>query len=362
MSPQPENANSTEDLIDLLRLWFDPSPARAQSKNHNIDWPRLLGIAQRTKTASLLTDALERGKITPPSTIELNLKAINGDILKSNLANFAWSLKIHDVFEHAKIKAVTYKGTTRAKTVYGAWGKRRSADIDVIVPKPDFTRAMQALLAEGFVPMVSQKSRWWSEFLGEVPFHHPEANHLHIDLHHSLQQPGGPYPKDLSGFFAASVVEQHSGKSIRHFTPEHELLIAAISYGKAVRAGEPWLSYAHEIVHTHLTASAEQRRRTQDLAKKNGLSRLYTELVRNSFSLFEIEDKFSQSNPRHAIDLESMRLSAAGLTENPRFFRGTKLWQWQDGPLLPRMYRFAREQARVIQGQMAFDKEKSPAR
>ena len=252
--------------------------------------------------------------------------------------------------------AVIYKGAPRAKAVYHDWGKRRSADIDVIVPQRDFDKAMEIVAAAGFQPMVSLDSRWWHDFLGEVPFQHPEASHLHIDLHQELQQPGGPYPKKLDSFFESSVVSRHSGKSIRHFSPAHELLVTVVSYGKAVRAGEPWLSYAHEIAHVHLSSSAEQKLAIAELAKQNGLFRLYSEAVDHAFCIFDIDETTSVARSANR-DLESLKRGAVGRYKRPRFFRGAKLWQWQDGPLNQRIAGFIRQQARVFQSDWTYRKE-----
>lgn len=349
MTEASENIEYIDSLIGILAGWFDDSAKSPSAKNFN--WERILNVAQRTKTEGLIADGLSGGGMPAPPDVLNRLKAVNSDILKSNLGNFAWSLKISNVFEQAGVTAVIYKGATRSETVYGSWGKRRSADIDVTVPKHEFKKAMNVLRTEGFLPMINPKSRWWSEFLGEVPFQHPEASHLHIDLHHELQQPGGPYPRDLEGFFDASRIAHHSGKAIRHFSPAHELLITVISYAKAIKSGEPWLSYAHELIFTYLNSTAGERASVLELAEKNGVSRLYADAMTNAFALFGMAntlDGFQTGMPK---DIAHLKLSAAGLIEPVRFFRSAKLWSWQDGSFPQRVYGFIKQKVRVYQSE-----------
>ena len=355
MTEASENIECIDNLFGILAGWFNDGAKSPSTVKFN--WEYILNAAQRTKTEGLIAEGLSRGGMSAPPDLMDHLKSINSDILKSNLGNFAWSLKISDVFEHAGVTAVIYKGATRSKAVYQDWGRRRSADIDVIVPKDEFKQALDTLKAEGFLPMVDPKSRWWREYLGEVPFQHPEASHLHIDLHHELQQPGGPYPKDLSGFFKSSLITHHGAKTIRHFTPAHELLITVVSYAKAIKAGEPWLSYAHALVFTYLNSTAEERAAVLELAKKNRVARLYEDALSNAFALFDMSDKLEDTKAGSRKDIEHLKLSAAGLVEPVRFFRSVKLWAWQDGSLPQRVYGFIKQKIRVYQSEIAQKKE-----
>ena len=336
-----ERLKDVEELCELLRGWFDPSPA---TKFDNWCWERLLATAVGTKTIGLLRLGAVRRGVEIPGPVLDKLARYEATILQNNAANLAWTLRAARVFEEAGITAIFFKGALWVREIYGSIGIRESSDVDVFVARPDYVRAGAALAAIGYSPLVGRADRWWHDHLGESPYGRDGGKGPNIDLHHQVQQPGGPYPRYLDEFLADHITVDFNGHQIRTLSREHGLLLSAIGYGKAVRAKTPWLSHAHELLTAcqgdiHALASVAR------LAERNGLSNLFGDYLRNSFSLFDARQR--QAGVQDSEGTPAV-LSAIGRPRRSRLFRTRMIWRWSDGAFFVRTIRAAGSLIRVL--------------
>jgi hypothetical protein len=299
--------------------------------------PAALNLARATKTDGLLY-SLRALKADP--AIEAEADAL----LKTNLRQIAWTIRIDRVLREAGISGIAFKGCLRSHEVYGSWGARRSSDIDFLVRMVDYERACRALAGAGYRPLVSAQSRWWHRHLGESPFVREDGSGVVVDLHNSVQQPGGPYPLDLEQFFTSRRPRSFGRDELDTLAPEHALLICAISYGKAIRASEPWLSKGHELATCLAAMDASEQNEMRRYAAQQGLARIYNEAADNSQRLFEVFDQ-DRRTPNALPDLVR---SALADTHHTRFLRTREMWRWCDGNGARRVRNFCVAVARVI--------------
>lgn len=297
----------------------------------------VLELAISTKTDGLLYGLLDKETAH-------DVEASAASVLSANLAQLDCTIRVSKLLRDADIKGLAFKGCLRANEVYGRIDARRSTDIDFLVPRADYEHACEALTLNGFKPLVSPESKWWHQHLGESPFLMEDGSGMIVDLHNSLQQPGGPYPRDLGEFFLESTTQCFGNEVVHQLAPQHALLVCAISYGKAVREGQPWLSHAHEIATCLAKMSGTEQGKMQMLAARQGLSRVYSDAVHGAIRLFgpTAPDTVETDPPQELV------LSAVGHRFRSHFSRTRELWRWCDGNGIERVGNFGAAISRVL--------------
>jgi len=79
-------------------------------------------------------------------------------------------------FDQAAIKAVAYKGPLLAELTYGDLALRQSADLDILITKPDLPAATDILTSRGYQPDKQYQLNWEAHFIN------PESRFV-VDLH-----------------------------------------------------------------------------------------------------------------------------------------------------------------------------------
>lgn len=321
-------------LHSLLSGWFDETFREVPEER----WPGIRELAMSTKTVGLVSKWVASNPGLQP-----DFERIRAAILQQNMRNIAWMIRTQGLLQSGEIPALFFKGTVRSTEVYGALDCRPSNDVDILVRPSDYLAACALLQSEGYRPQVSSKSVWWHSCLGEAPFRNEEKNSPYIDLHHQLQQPGGPYPLNLNQFFEASTRKSFGKVEIATPSPGHAQLIAIINYGKAMRAGEPTIGRLHELSFAIRKSDGAASQELLDLASGQGLENLAKDALRRALILFPHDGSKPDRHPEFETEL-SMSLS---MVPGRIFARTRMLWSWSDGTLGPRAGRFATSVARV---------------
>lgn len=337
---------STAHLVSILRAWFGPEHVESAA----IEWSGLLSLAELTKTTGLLRASCSKAGVAIPPDVDEQLGRAEEHIVRTNTANLGWTIRVADALRQAGVRTVVLKGAMRSEEVYGSIDKRISHDIDLLVPEQDYRRAGAVLEEAGFLPIVPATDAWWHDFLGESPYIHQSGSGPIIDLHHQVQQPGGPYPLDLDSFLSCSQTVLRGGKRVSVLSPAHGVLLAAIGFGKAVRAGAPWLVYAHELAYLSRQWSQKDRISVCSLAQGNGVARLLRDALTAAELLFISRERSPST---------SIRSSAVGQASARAFARSGNLWRWCDGPLLARMRSFLSGEIKAMRSERAYRRSSS---
>jgi len=311
------------------------------------DWSAILELAGRTKTLGLLCKTVADAELTLPADVAKELDLSQRQLLVASLFNLEWTIKVVNAVRAAGIDTLVLKGPIQSNMVYGRWDIHRSLDIDLLVRPHDFKAAGDALKVHGFLPGLDDSDQWWADHLGEAPFFNSEVSSPVVDLHHRVQQPGGPFPKDPERFFADCATTKYGKVDLPVLSREHGAVLAAISYGKALAEGASWMHYAHELVTVYAGLSQAERAKLQELAVLHGVHRLLDDALRAAQVLFTPDAELE------ADDRERLLASACGIRPRQRLFRSRKLWAWTDGALPERVVEFGRGLIRVWQSEMA---------
>ncbi|NJS14171.1 MAG: nucleotidyltransferase family protein [Sphingopyxis sp.] len=322
-------------LHALLLSWFNHQTTEVDEEH----WNSVRHLAQASKTLGLIGNGLD-----PNSAGAHDLRHIKTAILEQNLRNLRWTTKVAGLLQGEGIAALAFKGVPRSHEVYGSWDSRPSNDVDILVDPSDYRGACATLQQNGYRLQVSDKSVWWHRCLGEAPFRHEEQHSPYIDLHHQLQQPGGPYPNRLPRFFADCRRVAYGKTELCTPSANGALLIAVINYGKAMRAGEPTLARLHEISYATRSFGDDGVQQLLNLAALQGFENLAAEALEKANILFPHTGQIdSDTKQFDAVLLESL-----AMTRRPMFLRTRFLWAWTDGRPPLRLIRFCASLLRLL--------------
>jgi len=343
-------------LRSVLSAWFGE---RVETSNWTLDeWRDVLKLAKKSKTIGFLLEGSQKAGLSIPAEILEQLQSLQSRITQRNQINFAWTLRATSALETAGISVLAFKGPLRTRDVYQDWGARASSDIDLLINRSDYEAGLVALQKSGFKTLVSDQSRWWRDYLGEIPLGHADASAPIVDLHHQVQQPGGPYPKDMDAFFQTSQRQVQGQQSYLALDQNAARLVTAICYGKAVRDDSPWGHHAHELLVEHYEMSDQERESFLNVAEQQGLSRLYQEAFLHARRLYRLDTSLIEGSPE---DQDLMK-SAMGMQTRRPLFRTRRLWSWLDGGVASRSAKMASELWHVLRSEMVRLKEQRSGR
>lgn len=286
-------------------------------------------LAQSTKCTGLIR-LIEPSLVDWDSTFSERLARDQISTLRSNLAQLAETMECQAVLRQNGITSLAFKGVARQLQLYNRPDVRISSDIDLLVNPTDYPKACSVLAATGYRPGVSIDSRWWHHCLGESPYLPTPPHRFVVDLHHQLQQPGGPPPRHLAELFRRSATIDFGGGSVTTLEPLASLLVTMISYSKAARDLSPWVVYAHEILVARNAFSSGELRAFLDLAASQGLLRLAQDAFGKADLLWRSLDRMSSGEPLSPSDA-TIVMSALGKSRAQLFRRTVLRWSWADG-------------------------------
>lgn len=344
-------------LIEALRAWSAPNYSLS-FQPQSIDWGEAIHLATTSNTVFAMLDGLQKHGIQPPAQIAEKAAAERRAILASNLACIAATVRIGKILRSHGIESTAMKGVTRMHSLFGRWDMRRAGDVDVLVTRKNYHEAIEVLTSNKFIALVPAKSRWWHDFLGESPYLSPHNDGVIIDLHYKLDQPGTPADADVEALIHNSRLVNFGKSAAYVLSDKDSLMLAATSFGKAIRSKEPWLRHAHEIAiaRSGARSEADNGAASEQLydryAASKGISRLWRHAKEASDMLFKENTDLSPD-----VFEETVR-SSIGRQGDGRhnFVRSQLLWRWTDG-VFSRPLQFASELYRVRRSEARHDYE-----
>lgn len=337
-------------LVALLAGWLNPV---SQSDLAVPDEPsELIELARNTKMIGMLRAGSAALGVSLPPQMASEIEQAQAHILQMNLRIFSVVSRLATIMDRQGLPYFIAKGPLRSEQVYGAADVRVSRDLDLFVPKEHYWPTAALLEQElGYRCMVAPDDRWWHEFLGESPFQPRDGTGLTIDLHNQLQQPGGPYPANPQKFFERKVARPVGRSTAYILSPDDALMLTAINFGKALRGGEPWIGYAHELLYSLRGQPPSAEQRVRALAKEYQLSRLFDEFLWCAKTVFEDHGTaFAQAS---IMDRQQLVLSSCGLKPLGLFGRTRASWRWAEGSGLRRLQRLGVTLGEEVRSRMA---------
>ncbi|TPK97101.1 MULTISPECIES: nucleotidyltransferase family protein [unclassified Mesorhizobium] len=267
-----------------LRLFFAPgvnaidtqadTPAPAIPAAPTISAANVADIARLNKVAVFLLKALAR---TPtgaaPAELSAWLDGYRRRTMSMNAACIGDSMAIDRVLRESQVDFVFLKGPLQQHLLYGDHFMKPSGDVDILVAPTGFAKARDALRTMGYEVAGKSRSVWWVRFLGEQHMVREDGTRAStVDLHHRLQQPGSPSPRDIDGFLRRKREVEVAGAAMPIISAADTLLLSAISVAKAFFNREPCAGYVCDVRASASRLSEAEQRMVLDHAAEQGLA------------------------------------------------------------------------------------------
>lgn len=271
-----------------LRLFFDAgaggdaspitgpadTPVPANSAAPAISAANVADIARLNKVAVFLLKALARAPAgATPAELAGWLDGYRRRTMSMNAACIGDSMAIDRVLRDRRVDFVFLKGPLQQHLLYGDHFMKPSGDVDILVSPATFAEAREALRSIGYEVAGKSRSIWWVRFLGEQHMVREDgARASTVDLHHRLQQPGSPSPRDIDGFLRRKREVTAAGAAMPITSAADTLLLSSISVAKAFFNREPCAGYVCDVRASASRLSEVEQQTVLDHAAEQGLA------------------------------------------------------------------------------------------
>ena len=193
-----------------------------------IGWERVAAIACQNRVAPLVYPALRRRPL--PSDAQPALEVLNRVYVATAARNavlFGALRTVLEALSAARVAVIVLKGAALAETVYPERALRPMADIDLLIRKENLEEAERQLRSVGYEVAHDPETR---EELRSRHHHwvfqsaRPDAGGIPIELHWSLDPPGGPVAWDVEALFERATPISRAGAGALVLCPEDLLL------------------------------------------------------------------------------------------------------------------------------------------
>jgi hypothetical protein len=173
---------------------WPPSAERDQQvrdRARQIDWSRLLRIAQRQRVEGLVSDALRRAGVAHPASVAGALESASKEIARQNLLFAVESRRLDQLLTQAGVPHLFLKGATLDTLAYGSLALKRGRDIDVLVEPQAALRASELLAGAGYRRIIPgpeigpERFEQWVALCKESSWRHATSG-LIVELHTGL--------------------------------------------------------------------------------------------------------------------------------------------------------------------------------
>ncbi|MBZ9881683.1 nucleotidyltransferase family protein [Mesorhizobium sp. CA10] len=263
-------ANITDGRVDVPAPTASATPIPAAP----ISATNVADIARLNKVAVFLLKALARAPANAaPAELPGWLDSYRRRTMSMNVACIGDSVAIARVLRDRQVDFVFLKGPLQQHLLYGDHFMKPSGDVDILVSPTGFAKARDALRTMGYEVAGKSRSVWWVRFLGEQHMVREDgARASTVDLHHRLQQPGSPSPRDTDGFLRRKREVELAGAAMPIISAADTLLLSSISVAKAFFNREPCAGYVCDVRASVSRLSEAEQRRVLDHAAEQGLA------------------------------------------------------------------------------------------
>jgi hypothetical protein len=197
--------------------------------------------------------------------------------------------------KEAGVTAAVFKGPASQHRAYGQFFVRASSDVDLLVRRSDFNAVRRTLEAGGHKLAPECRSLWWTNFLGEQHFKPTIPGLLTVDLHHKLQQPGCPAPRNVDAFMEDLDTVAVGTVAVPILSRVHVVLVTAINLVKALSHREPAGGYASDLAALLLKFDANEFDKLETAARAQGLRNTLHLALRSIRVLFGLVPPYAPS-------------------------------------------------------------------
>lgn len=210
------------------------APTSLAQIKEDVDWAMVVRLGKASKILVQAASGLRKMEWTVPDEFwkaEIDYRRF---ILSMNSVNMRSIVEVSAMLLKENVPFILFKGPIMQNYSYNSYFCRPSSDVDILVDRKHIKKCSQVLReAEYFLPAECDRI-WWKSFLGEQHFFSCAPNRATVDLHHRLQQPGCPHPRNIAAFLAEPHMHRLNGVDIPCISPIHATLLASMSFIKSL--------------------------------------------------------------------------------------------------------------------------------
>ncbi len=244
LSPLPCNARSIPDLTQFaVRLVLDAFPldsqTPAQLTSAMVKWERVLQMAEENGVAPLLYAAIKKSKHERDLPIDC-VERLRFAYLRSDTANWLALGELESLlaeFERVQIPVIVLKGGALVTTLYPESALRPMADLDLLIPHPQFARAEAVMFDRGFASPIEMGEGYGPQLMNYRGYERHGKNPAHVELHwHLFKSPYYCQRVPIEWFWERATEITIGSKRARAFSREAQFLHLAAHWALHHRA------------------------------------------------------------------------------------------------------------------------------
>jgi hypothetical protein len=230
-SPAPRSPHAAL-LLACARLALSPEEASRVRRMvaAGVDWPTLLELARRHRLIPLLHRHLREAPL--PAAAASELRGLNRDAAHHALLMAGELRRLLAALETAGVEALAYKGPTLAVQAYGDLSLRPFIDLDLLVRPADVPRALGALEAEGYAPVLRlspAQERAFRRVDGDYQLVHRVTGTL-VELHARVSTTRFAMPLETEALLRRAQSVRVGGGEVRTLG-DQDLLVVLCAHG-----------------------------------------------------------------------------------------------------------------------------------
>jgi len=200
----------------------------------DVDWGAVVRLGMNSKLLVQAANGLKRIGYSVSEGFRVEENGYRKFILAMNGLNLKSLSDIAILLRQGGVEYVLFKGPVGQHDAYGVYFQRPSSDVDILVDRRDFPQCRALLEQAGYALPAECDRIWWRSFLGEQHFFSVGQRRATVDLHHRLQQPGCPHPRNVRAFVTDVAIHQLNGVDIPCISLIHATLLASLSFVKSL--------------------------------------------------------------------------------------------------------------------------------
>lgn len=271
-----EHSSQRQALLRFLAAALDGVPRPEPWLDECLDWGALIATASAGRLLTHVYHGAMVCGIDVPQSLRDAARTFRGRALLMNSVNLSTIQRVSTMLGRSTLPFVLIKGPLQLHSLYGDYFVRPSSDVDLLVERRDYDRAARLLQGLGYKAAERCESRWWRYYLGEQHLLSADKALATVDLHHRVQQPGCPAPRELASYIhgASRVALGHAEVPV--LSGIHACLLTAISFVKAVYHREHSMRYLCDLALMLRGLGKSDLPRLERLAEAQGVRNLLT--------------------------------------------------------------------------------------
>lgn len=199
------------------------------------DLERLMALALKNGVLPLLYRSISQNY--PHAVPQEWLSRLRMQYMQNAARNLVMTvelLRLLEIFEAHRIRAVPFKGPALAVQAYGDMALRMFVDLDVLVQNDDVLRARDILIAEGYVPELQLNKEQEKAYLRsqcEYNFNHPKRR-ICVEVHWEIIPPYFAIKFETAGILARAGSVGLMEKTVPAVSPEDLLALLCVHAAK----------------------------------------------------------------------------------------------------------------------------------